>query len=104
MTVGDCSAIVPRWSVIVRMWDVRTVSGGLIVLEALAQCAFLELARGRARNSVHELERVGQPEFRKLVREECTEFCGRRGCAGLQHDGGERTFRPFRIVDCEHRR
>src|SRR5438552_3431287 len=35
-------------------------SGKLIVLEPLAQLALLELARGRARDGVDELERVGQ--------------------------------------------
>ena len=50
----------------------------LVILVALAQFALLELAGGRARDRVDELERVRQPELRELRREERAQLVGRR--------------------------
>src|SRR5262245_62397528 len=77
--------------------------GDLIVLETFAQLALLELARRCARDGVDELERVRQPELGELRGEESTKV-GRRGVrARLEHHRRERTFRPLRMDDWDHR-
>src|SRR5207237_1932062 len=85
----------------------RTCSGGRghpgRRREAFAERRLAELARRALWYLGHELERVGQPPFRKAGREERAELVRGRRLPGLEQDDREGTLLPARMRDRDDR-
>src|SRR5580765_7147852 len=72
--------------------------------EALAKGHLPELAGGRFRDLVDELDRVRERERRELRPEELDQLVLGRRCVGLQDDDRQRTLLPPRVGNGDDRR
>src|SRR5512146_853631 len=83
---------------------VRLCAGDLHVLETFPERALQELSHGRARDLVHEDERVGEPEPGEERLQVFAELLLRGARALLQHHARDRSFIPLRVLHRDHRR